>query len=299
MVDGASRLQRIRYIDIPGLMPTAMVLLVLSTGRVLEVAFEKVYLMQSPLNLGVAEVINTYVYRVGLLSPILDFSYSTAIGLLKGIVGLLLLFAVNYAARPFDQQRPLVVDRPMASMTSYESNINKVNESYVDRIFLVGNTAFLLVVTIIILLPLVFIVAASFSSAEAVIAGKVTLWPVDFSLLGYETIFEHKKVWNGFANSIFYTFFGTVFNVTMTIIAAYPLSRQDFDWAALHHHRIYLHYAFQRRLDSHLYGRARSGFAQYALGNDPADRHRSLQPVDRDYLFPHDDSARIKRSGAH
>jgi len=99
VVDGASRLQRIRYIDIPGLLPTAMVLLVLSTGRVLEVAFEKVYLMQSPLNLGVAEVINTYVYRVGLLSPILDFSYSTAIGLLKGVVGLLLLITVNYAAR--------------------------------------------------------------------------------------------------------------------------------------------------------------------------------------------------------
>ena len=99
VVDGASRLQRIRYIDIPGLMPTAMVLLVLSTGRVLEVAFEKVYLMQSPLNLGVAEVINTYVYKVGLLSPILDFSYSTAIGLLKGVVGLLLMVAVNNAAR--------------------------------------------------------------------------------------------------------------------------------------------------------------------------------------------------------
>ena len=115
----------------------------------------------------------------------------------------------------------------MASMTSYESNINKVNESYVDRIFLMSNTTLLVVVTIVILLPLQFIVAASFSSAEAVIAGRVTLWPVDFSLLGYETIFEHKKVWSGFANSIFYTFFGTIFNVAMTIIAAYPLSRQD------------------------------------------------------------------------
>ena len=112
-------------------------------------------------------------------------------------------------------------------MSSYESNINKVNESAVDRIFMMGNTALLLIITIIVLLPLVFIVAASFSSAEAVIAGKVTLWPVDFSLLGYETIFEHKKVWNGFANSLFYTFFGTIFNVFMTIIAAYPLSRQD------------------------------------------------------------------------
>ncbi len=115
----------------------------------------------------------------------------------------------------------------MASMTSYESNINKVNESAVDRVFMRGNTLFLLIITILILLPLIFIVSASFSSAEAVIAGKVTLWPVDFSLLGYETIFEHKKVWSGFANSIFYTFFGTIFNVSMTVIAAYPLSRQD------------------------------------------------------------------------
>ncbi|MXV93838.1 MAG: sugar ABC transporter permease [Chloroflexi bacterium] len=99
VVDGASRLQRIRYIDIPGLIPTAMVLLVLSTGRVLEISFEKVYLMQTPLNLNVSEVINTYVYKVGLLSPVLDFSYSTAIGLLKGLVGLLLMITVNNAAR--------------------------------------------------------------------------------------------------------------------------------------------------------------------------------------------------------
>ena len=115
----------------------------------------------------------------------------------------------------------------MASMTSYESNINRVNESAVDRIFMMSNTVFLVVITVIVLLPLIFIVSASFSSAEAVIAGRVTLWPVDFSLLGYETIFEHKKVWDGFANSLFYTFFGTIFNVVMTIIAAYPLSRQD------------------------------------------------------------------------
>lgn len=115
----------------------------------------------------------------------------------------------------------------MAAMTSYESNINKVNESAFDRIFMLSNTVFLLVITAIVLLPLIFIVSASFSSAEAVIAGKVTFWPVDFSLLGYETIFEHKKVWNGFANSLFYTFFGTLFNVVMTMLAAYPLSRQD------------------------------------------------------------------------
>ena len=115
----------------------------------------------------------------------------------------------------------------MATTTSYDSNINKVNESGFDRIFMFFNGSILVVITVAVLLPLIFIVSASFSSSEAVIAGRVSLWPVDFSLQGYTTIFEHKKVWDGFGNSLFYTVFGTIFNVFMTIIAAYPLSRQD------------------------------------------------------------------------
>ena len=115
----------------------------------------------------------------------------------------------------------------MTSLESYDSNINKVSESGFDRVFMFINTAALTVIILIILIPLIFVVSASFSSPEAVIAGKVTLWPVDFSLQGYTTVFEHKKVWSGFGNSLFYTFFGTIFNVVMTIIAAYPLSRQD------------------------------------------------------------------------
>ena len=115
----------------------------------------------------------------------------------------------------------------MTALSNYESNINKVNESPVDRVFMFFNASILLVITVAILLPLIFIVSASFSSSEAVIAGRVSLWPVDFSLQGYQTIFEHKKVWDGFGNSLFYTVFGTIFNVFMTIIAAYPLSRDD------------------------------------------------------------------------
>jgi len=112
-------------------------------------------------------------------------------------------------------------------MDSYESNLNKVRESGVDRLFSFANYLILLVVTIIILLPLIYIVSASFSSPQAVISGKVTLWPVDFSLEGYRAIFEHQRIWVGFGNSLFYTVFGTLFNVVMTIIAAYPLSRDD------------------------------------------------------------------------
>ena len=115
----------------------------------------------------------------------------------------------------------------MSTMTNYENNLNKVKETGFDRAFSFINYAILLIVVVIILLPLIFIVSASFSSPQAVIAGRVTLWPVDFSLEGYKAIFEHSKVWTGFGNSLFYTVVGTVFNVVMTIIAAYPLSRRD------------------------------------------------------------------------
>ena len=99
IVDGANKLQRMWYIDLPGLLPTAVVLLVLQTGRVLNISFEKIYLMQNPINIRVSEVISTYVYKVGLLSPVLDFSYATAIGLLQGVVSLLLIISVNRLAQ--------------------------------------------------------------------------------------------------------------------------------------------------------------------------------------------------------
>ena len=95
VVDGAIIPQRIWHIDLPGIMPTAIILLILATGRVMEVGFEKALLMQNPLNVRVAEVINTYVYKIGLTGAIPQFSYATAIGLFKSVIGLILLVTVN------------------------------------------------------------------------------------------------------------------------------------------------------------------------------------------------------------
>jgi len=105
---------------------------------------------------------------------------------------------------------------------------HKIAESKGDRIFNYINYTFLAFLTIIVLYPLVFVVSASFSSTEAVAAGKVWLFPVDFSLKGYETVFNYGLVWTGYANSLFYTSVGTIINVVLTIMAAYPLSRDDF-----------------------------------------------------------------------
>ncbi|MFC7620237.1 ABC transporter permease [Microlunatus sp. GCM10028923] len=96
-VDGASRLRRIWHVDIPGILPTAMIILILSVGNIMAVGFEKVFLLQNPINLMNSEVIATYVYKTGLLNA--DFGIATAVGLLNSVVNLVLLLAVNVAAR--------------------------------------------------------------------------------------------------------------------------------------------------------------------------------------------------------
>lgn len=99
IVDGATKMQRMRYVDLPGLIPTATILFIMNMGGILSVGFEKALLMQNPLNLSASEVISTYVYKVGLIAQFPDYSYSTAIGLFQSIVGLIFIVAVNRIAR--------------------------------------------------------------------------------------------------------------------------------------------------------------------------------------------------------
>jgi putative aldouronate transport system permease protein len=99
MVDGASKLQRTLYIDIPGIMPTAVIMLILNLGRIMSVGFEKAYLMQNTLNIAASEIISTYVYKVGLLNA--QFSLSTAIGLFNSVISCVLVVSVNYIARRY------------------------------------------------------------------------------------------------------------------------------------------------------------------------------------------------------
>ena len=98
-MDGATKFQRMRYIDFPGLLPTAIIILIVSAGSIMDVGFEKIFLMQNDLNLSASEVIQTYVYKVGISSSIPDYSYSTAIGLFNSIVNLVLIIAVNEIAK--------------------------------------------------------------------------------------------------------------------------------------------------------------------------------------------------------
>ncbi|MFC5451623.1 ABC transporter permease [Paenibacillus aestuarii] len=96
-MDGASRFQKIVHIDIPGIMPTAVIILILSVGNIMSIGFEKIYLLQNPLNLETSEIIATYVYKIGLLNA--NFSFATAVGLFNSIINLILLLLVNTLAK--------------------------------------------------------------------------------------------------------------------------------------------------------------------------------------------------------
>ncbi|GAA1678390.1 ABC transporter permease [Kribbella sp. NPDC056951] len=96
-IDGASRLQRIWNVDLPGIMPTAVIILVLGVGNIMSIGFEKAFLLQNPLNQAQSEIIATYVYKTGLLNA--DFSMATAVGLFNSVINLVLLVVVNFVAK--------------------------------------------------------------------------------------------------------------------------------------------------------------------------------------------------------
>lgn len=93
MVDGATKLKRIWHIDLPAIVPTMVILLIMNVGSLMSVGYEKVFLMQNDLNLTASEVISTYVYKIGLRQQ--QYSYSAAIGLFNNIVNFILLVSVN------------------------------------------------------------------------------------------------------------------------------------------------------------------------------------------------------------
>ena len=96
-IDGASRLQKMRYISIPGIMPTIVILFILRCGAIMNIGFEKILLMQNDLNMESSDVISTFVYRSGILGA--DYSFSAAVGLFNSVCNFILLIITNSIVR--------------------------------------------------------------------------------------------------------------------------------------------------------------------------------------------------------
>lgn len=101
MIDGANRMQRVWHINLPGIMPTMVILLILNSGHIMNIGFEKIFLMQNDLNLSVSDVISTYSYRIGLESA--QYSLSTCITLFNSLVNCALLLIVNTVSRKLSE----------------------------------------------------------------------------------------------------------------------------------------------------------------------------------------------------
>lgn len=101
IVDGATRFQRILHINIPSIMPTMVILLILNLGSIMNVGFEKIFLMQNPLNMDASEVISTYVYKMGLQKA--QYSFSAAVGLFNSVINFTLLITVNSIAKRLNE----------------------------------------------------------------------------------------------------------------------------------------------------------------------------------------------------
>ncbi|GHV06632.1 sugar ABC transporter permease [Spirochaetia bacterium] len=96
-IDGCNIWQRIWHVDIPGILPTAIILFIINTAGILNVGFEKVYLLQNPLNMSASDVISTYTYRMGLVD--MNYSLATAVGLFQSVISFVFMISVNQIAK--------------------------------------------------------------------------------------------------------------------------------------------------------------------------------------------------------
>lgn len=109
-----------------------------------------------------------------------------------------------------------------------QTSVSAIRDSKEDKVLYTVVNIVLVFFLLLVAYPLIYVVSSSFSSGTAVSTGQVYLWPVDLSLEGYKTVFAHKLIGSAYRNTIFYTVFGTLINVTVTVMCAYPLARRDF-----------------------------------------------------------------------
>ncbi|MDE6926755.1 MAG: ABC transporter permease subunit, partial [Acetatifactor sp.] len=100
-IDGANKVRLIRHIEIPQIMPTIVIMLIMSVGRFMSIGFQKAFLLQNTMNLQKSEIISTYIYRIGMLSQ--QFDFSTAVGLFNNIVNVILLVIVNTISKKLNE----------------------------------------------------------------------------------------------------------------------------------------------------------------------------------------------------
>ena len=138
-----------------------------------------------------------------------------------------------------------------------------------DKIFIILIYILLAAIMLVVFLPLVYIVSASFSDPQAVISNEVWFLPVRPTLRGYQAVFKNRNILTGFANSFYYMIVGTLVNIVMTVMCAYPLSRKEFTAR----NKVAMIFVFTMYFS----GGKFPGTGKYKMVNDHPFRHVHLQ----------------------
>ena len=209
ILDGATRWQQIRYITLPLLMPTIILMLVLALGNVLNAGFDQIFNLYSPIVYQTGDIIDTYVYRLGIQQA--QYSVGAAIGLFKSAVSAVLVLT-SYILGINVRDTRFLGGRKM----QYKTRAN--------RIFHFVNI-FILAVVSSCVLPFINLLAISFSDSAAVAAGAVGFTPVDFTLSAYEYALKGGKFIRALFISFERVFLGVGLNLILMVLTAYPLSK--------------------------------------------------------------------------
>ena len=219
-IDGANRWKQTWHITLPGIRPTMIVLLILNVGTFMAVGFEKILLLSNPLIYSTADVISTYLFRVGIVSN--SISYATAIGLFEAVIGVALILQRQRDLQEDRGGEPVVTtELPVSSSTG-----SRVKDTRGLRTFRVINAAFLIVVAALVVYPFVNIVAQAFSSEGFINSGQVNLVPRGFNLTTFQVVLGDDMFWRNYRNTVEYTVVATAIAMALTTTYAYALSKQ-------------------------------------------------------------------------
>ncbi len=218
VVDGADRWKQTLYITLPAMLPIIIVVGTLSLGNILNAGFDQIFNLYNPLVYQTGDIIDTYVYRVSLISG--EFSYGTAVGLFKSVISLFLIVLGYRLAYKYANWR----------IFFKEENPMRLYKTKSYRTFTIINYSFLTLTAILCLLPLVHIFAVSLSGSGAATANLVALWPVDFTVDAYERTLDNDNFIRSFVISVVRVILGTAISMGLLLCAAYSLAKNDHEF---------------------------------------------------------------------
>ncbi len=196
IVDGATLFQRMRFITIPSIKHVMVIMLILRIGNVMDAGFDQVFNLYNDMVMPVADIIDTYVYRTGVLD--MNYSFASAVGLFKNVIGFILVLA--------------------AGSRRYSRG---------EKVFFVFNYIVLGILALLCLYPFWDTLVLSFMTPEDATELGVRLWPKEFNFQAYKNILNDKLIGIGYLNTIFRTAMGTLLTVLLTYCAAYSLSKKN------------------------------------------------------------------------